>query len=123
MMADSALAPDSRFGEMDGGTDIYPDARGVWRICEEGEMSVSGVVCRGVIMFGWVGVYMYMYASVLHAAPTRYQSNRTYTYIHIHQVEAGPMVHTVPCVGFVVTEKDRPGMCVAVYGCGCDAAI
>ena len=45
MMADSALAPDHRFGEVDGGTDIYPDERGVWHLCDEGEMSVSsGVV-------------------------------------------------------------------------------
>ncbi len=40
-MPDSALAPDARFGEVGGGTDIYPDAGGVWHLCEEGEMTVS----------------------------------------------------------------------------------
>ena len=54
---------DSRFGEVSGGRDIYPDQDGLYHILDEGELSV-------------------------HAAA---------------------MQHTVPCVGFVVKEKNRPG--------------
>lgn len=41
MMPDAALAPDHRFGEVEGGKDIYPDEKGVWLLCDEGEMTVS----------------------------------------------------------------------------------
>jgi hypothetical protein len=64
LMADSALAPDSRFGEVDGGTDIYPDERGVWHVCDEGEMTVGdfcGVLC---ICVCGVGGCIYIYICV-----------------------------------------------------------
>mmetsp|Transcript_11962 Transcript_11962/g.32278 ORF Transcript_11962/g.32278 Transcript_11962/m.32278 type:complete len:522 (+) Transcript_11962:310-1875(+) len=67
------LAADSRFGEVEGGTDIWPDADGCWSLVDQ----VDGGDSRG----GEEGV----------------------------MVRAAPMQHTVPCVGFAVTERSRPG--------------
>lgn len=57
---------------------------------------------------GFIRMYVCLFFT---PSPHDINRMRTYTSIHIQQVEAGPMVHTVPCVGFVVSEKDRPGMC------------
>ena len=54
---------DSRFGEVNGGRDIYPDEHGHYHLFDEGEL----------------------------------------------RVQAAPMQHTVPCVGYVVAEKARAG--------------
>ncbi|EWM24862.1 hypothetical protein Naga_100381g5 [Nannochloropsis gaditana] len=68
-MSEESMPLDTRFNEVEGGQDLYPDEKGVWNLVEEGEM----------------------------------------------KVQAAPMVHTVPCVGFVVTEKDKPGRLRAEY--------
>jgi ribonuclease Z len=54
---------DPRFGEEEGGRDIYPDENGHYHLFQEGEL----------------------------------------------RVQAAPMQHTVPCVGYVVAEKARSG--------------
>ncbi len=54
---------DSRFGEVAGSRDIYPDENGHYLLFEEGDM----------------------------------------------KVHAAPMQHTVPCVGYVISEREKPG--------------
>lgn len=120
LMADSALAPDSRFGEVDGGTDIYPDERGMWHVCDEGEMTVSifMYVCIYVCLIYCIYVYVCNSGDVTHTYTSTHSPNPTPTQHFFkmrHQVQAGPMVHTVPCVGFVVTEKDRPGTTLCIH--------
>jgi ribonuclease Z len=56
-----------KYGEREGGKDIYPDEKGHYHLFDDGEFSVK----------------------------------------------AAPMQHTVPCVGYVVTERDRPGRLMA----------
>jgi len=68
-LRDGMLPPEPGFGEVEGGTDIYPDSKGVWKIVED----------QNII------------------------------------VQAAPMVHTVPCVGYVVKEKVRIGRLKAEY--------
>lgn len=52
---------DPRFGEKEGGMDIYPDKHGIYHICDDGALTVK----------------------------------------------AAPLQHSIPCVGYVVTENDR----------------
>lgn len=66
---ESSLAPDPKFGEVEGGQDLYPDANGIYTLVDDGNMLV----------------------------------------------QAAPMVHTVPCVGFVVSEKPKQGRLRAEY--------
>jgi hypothetical protein len=40
MVSDAAMPLDTRFNEVEGGKDLYPNDKGVWTLVEEGEMKV-----------------------------------------------------------------------------------
>jgi hypothetical protein len=41
-MSEESMPLDTRFNEVEGGQDLYPDEKGVWNLVEEGEMKVRG---------------------------------------------------------------------------------
>jgi ribonuclease Z len=81
---------DPYYGEQEGGQDIYPDENGHYHLIE-GEQGGSGGSKRGSV------------------APAGRCGDDSPPVTSLLTVKAAPMQHTVPCVGYVVSEADRAG--------------
>ena len=99
---------DPIYGEHEGGTDIYPDANGHYHLFDEDELRVQVIdthtpsppspqhTYTHIQAFARLALF---YSTVTHS--------RSLT-ISL-PLQAAPMQHTIPCVGYVITEKTRPG--------------
>lgn len=81
---------DPYYGEQEGGRDIYPDENGVYHLIEAEDGGSGGTRKSGSRKKNRSGDDSPSVTSLL-------------------TVKAAPMQHTVPCVGYVVTEANRPG--------------
>ncbi len=92
------LAMDSKFGEAPGGVDIWPKD-GLWTLVDE--MNGLGVIGS----HDWDGKS----GQRKRGKKQKQKKNERDATPDGLVVRAAPMVHTVPCVGFVVEERARPG--------------
>ena len=88
---------DPYYGEQEGGRDIYPDENGVYHLIEAEEGGSGGT------RYGANGKGV----KKKHAGNRSGDDSPSVT--SLLTVKAAPMQHTVPCVGFVITEANRPG--------------
>ena len=129
------LDMDGRYGEVPGGRDIRPDADGFWTLVDESRgVGVVGEDYDAAAQLSGRGAAAAAAAAELSgsrsldgagaggagaggAAPRKTKKSRGNRGKAFDRgggggelsVRAGPMVHTVPCVGFVVAESPRPG--------------
>ncbi len=99
---------DPSYGEQEGGRDIYPDEAGVYNIVQakdEGSGGTGGSACDAPADEN-------MRQKKRKTDKRGVRRNRNDDGPSVSQlmtVRAAPMQHTIPCVGFVVQESERPG--------------